>query len=301
MVNEMPVISVFTPTYNRGYCLKNGYDALCRQTNKDFIWIVIDDGSTDNTRSLVETWKNNDNGFEIKYIYKENGGLASGYNKAIEVADTELCMCVDSDDYLTDNAIETILNFWDQHKQENFAGIVGLDCDPSGKVIGDLLPQQKSINLIDLACGKYNLNNGDRKNVVRTDLYKLVAPMKEFPGERDFNPHYLHLKISLDYDFLILNEKLCYVDYQQDGMTTTVFKQYLRSPKSFRETRLLDMSFKQAPFKYIVKKTIHYISSCIISGEPCISTSPRKLLTIVLFPVGVLFTLYLKKSSREHL
>lgn len=294
-------ITVFTPTYNRANCLHNGYEALCRQNNKDFIWMIIDDGSTDNTKSLVESWQRKDNGFEIKYVYKKNGGLASGYNKAIELADTELCMCVDSDDYLTDNAIEVILDFWCKHRNEGFAGIVGLDCYPDGNIIGDLLPYQKSINLIELAYGKYKINNGDRKNVVRTDLYKSVAPMKEFPRERDFNPHYLHLKISQNYDFLVLNEKLCFVDYQQDGMTTTVFKQYLRSPKSFRETRLLDMSFKGAPLKYTIKKTIHYISSCIISKEPCISTSPRKLLTVLLYPMGALFTQYLKKSSREHL
>ena len=178
---------------------------------------------------------------------------------------------------------------------------MGLDCDPEGKVIGDLLPDQKSINLIDLAVGKYPIVNGDRKDVVRTDLYKSVAPMKEFPGEKDFNPHYLHLKISQKYDFLVLNKKLCHVDYQSDGMTTTVFKQYLRSPRSFRETRMLDMSFKNVPFKYVVKKTVHYISSCRIAKEPCISCSPRKVLTVLLYPAGMLFTAYLKRSSREHL
>ena len=294
-------LTVFTPTYNRANTLQNGYQALCRQTLKDFVWLIIDDGSTDNTKELVESWQKEDSGFDIIYKYKENGGLASGYNAAIEIADTELCVCVDSDDFLTDNAVELIVDFWNKHRDEGFAGIVGLDCTPDGKVIGDLLPEQKSINLIDLAVGKYNINNGDRKNVVRTDLYKSVAPMKEFPGERDFNPHYLHLKISMEYDFLVLNEKLCYVDYQTDGMTTTVFKQYLRSPKSFRETRLLDMSFKNAPFKYLVKKTIHYISSCILSGEPCVSASPHKVLTVLLYPVGAAFTLYLKKSGREHL
>lgn len=297
----MPTITVFTPTYNRGYCLKNGYDALCRQTSKDFIWMIIDDGSTDNTSCLVKSWQNVDRGFEIKYIYKENGGLASGYNVAIENIETELAVCVDSDDYLSDDAIEKVVSFWSEHRDEGYAGIVGLDCTPDGKVIGDLLPNKKSINLIDLMVGNYKIKNGDRKNFVRTDLYKSVAPMKEFSGERDFNPHYLHIKISQHYDFLVLNEKLCYVDYQQDGMTTTVFKQYLRSPRSFREIRLLDMSLKGVPFKYLAKKTIHYISSCILSKEPCISASPHKILTILLYPFGYALTLYLKKSNREHL
>lgn len=295
-----PTITVFTPTYNRAYCLHSGYEALCRQTSKDFLWLIVDDGSTDNTKELVESWQKNSNGFEIRYLYKENGGLASGYNAAISVADTELCVCVDSDDYLTDDAIEKVVAFWNKYRNDEYAGVVGLDCTPDGEIIGDPLPTQKTVNLIDLLVGKYPIVNGDRKNFVRTDLYKSVAPMREFPDERDFNPHYLHIKISKNYDFLVLNEKLCFVDYQSDGMTNTVFKQYLRSPKSFREQRLLDMSLKGVPFQFTAKKTIHYVSSCILSKQPCISTSPRKLLTILMYPFGAALTVYLRHTQREH-
>ncbi len=298
----MSTLTVFTPTYNRADCLKTGYEALCRQSLKDFVWLIIDDGSTDNTKEIVSRWLDRDNGFEIRYIYKKNGGLASGYNTAIANIDTELCVCVDSDDYLPDNAVERIVSFWNENGSDEYAGIVGLDCKPNGEVIGDLLPNQKAINLIDLCVGKYNIVNGDRKNVVRTELYKSVAPMKTFEdeGERDANPHFLHLKICKKYDFLVLNENLCFVDYQEGGMTTNVFKQYLRSPKSFREMRLLDMSFKGVPFLFTVKKTIHYVSSCILSKQPCISASPRKILTILMYPFGVAITLYLKHTRKEH-
>lgn len=294
----MATLTVFTPTYNRAYCLAKGYEALCRQTVKDFEWIIIDDGSVDNTKELVESWMARDNGFEIRYHYKENGGMYTGYNAAIAMARTELCVCVDSDDWLTDDAVERILACWKEHGSEEYAGIVGLDCFESGEILGDPFPDQKNINLIDLAIGKYKLNNRDRKIVVRTDLYQSVAPMEEFPGEPDFNPHLMHLQISQKYDFLVLNEKLCVVEYQPDGMTNTVFKQYLRSPRSFRQTRLFDMSIKGAPLTFTVKKTIHYISSCILSGEPCISTSPRKLLTVLLYPFGVLLTFYIKSKQK---
>lgn len=296
----MKTLTVFTPTYNRAYCLGQGFEALKRQTCKDFEWIIIDDGSTDNTRQLVESWLAEDNGFPIRYVYKENGGMYTGYNAAIAIADTELTVCVDSDDYLTDDAVEKILKHWEAHRHEDYAGIVGLDCLPDGEILGDPLPDQKAINLIDLAIGKYKLNNRDRKIVVRTDLYKSVAPMEVFPGEKDFNPHLMHLQISQNYDFLVLNEKLCAVEYQPDGMTNTVWKQYLRSPRSFRATRLFDMSIRQAPLMYTAKKTIHYVSSCIISGEPCISASPRKLLTILLYPAGWLFTAYLRHWNRKN-
>ena len=68
-------ITVFTPTYNRAHTLIRTYESLVRQTCKDFIWLIIDDGSIDNTLESVESWKKNSNGFEIRYIYKENGGM----------------------------------------------------------------------------------------------------------------------------------------------------------------------------------------------------------------------------------
>lgn len=296
----MAALTIFTPTYNRAYCLPKAYEALKRQTSKDFEWMIIDDGSTDDTYDVVSGWLDKENGFPIRYVYKENGGLYTGYNTAIELSQTELTVCVDSDDYLTDDAVEKVLAFWQLHRDEGYAGVVGLDCLPSGETLGDPLPNQKAINLIDLAIGKYAIDNRDRKIFVRTELYKAVAPMEVFPGEKDFNPHLLHLQISQTHDFLVLNENLCVVEYQPDGMTNTVWKQYLRSPRSFRATRLFDMSLRQAPLKYTVKKTIHYVSSCIISGEPCISASPRKLLTILLYPAGWLLTAYLRHWNKKH-
>ena len=76
-----PQITVFTPSYNRAHCLKNGYDALKRQTNKNFEWLIIDDGSIDNTAEVVKAWQSENNDFKIRYIYKENGGLHTGYNR----------------------------------------------------------------------------------------------------------------------------------------------------------------------------------------------------------------------------
>lgn len=298
-MNKKPTLTVFTPTYNRADLLEKGYEALKRQISKDFLWIVIDDGSTDNTKEVVEKWQSECKDFEIKYVYKENGGMYTGYNKAIEIADTELCVCVDSDDYLTDDAIEKVVDLWKESGSDKYAGVVGLDCTEDGEIIGDALPNQKSVNLIDLLLGKYNIKNGDRKDFVRTDLYKSVAPMKEFPGEKDFNPHWMHIKISQNYDFLVLNEKLCVVEYQPDGMSNTIYRQYLRSPRSFREMRLLDMSLKGSSFKFKVKKTIHYVASCILAKEPCISASPLKALTVLLYPLGAMMAVYLKINKNK--
>lgn len=289
----MKTLTIFTPTYNRAYCLHKCYNALKSQTSKDFEWLIIDDGSNDDTKELVEKWiKNKQNGFKITYIYKENGGLHTAYNEAIANINTELSMCIDSDDFPPIDAVEKIVTFWRKNGDEKYAGIVGLDYNLNGNVIGDLLPEQKSINLIDLLTGKYKLNNGDRKNVVRTELYKKVAPMKTFDKEKNFNPHYMHLLISKKYNFLIMNENLCFVEYQPDGMTNSIFKQYYNSPKSFAEIRKLYLSFRNTSCRFRFKHSIHYVSSSLLCrNRRFLKESPRKLFTFLAIPFG--FCLYI--------
>ena len=151
----MSKLTIFTPAYNRGYIIKKCYDSLCRQTCKDFVWLVIDDGSTDNTAELIKEWQKNDNDFEIRYIYKENGGMHTAHNTAYENIDTELNVCIDSDDYITDDAVEKIINFWQNNGSDKYAGIIALDVYQSnGNVIGKELPNKKSTTLT----GYYNLS-----------------------------------------------------------------------------------------------------------------------------------------------
>lgn len=295
----MVPITVFTPAYNRADLLPRCFESMKRQTCKNFIWMIIDDGSVDNTRQLVDSWLREPLDFDLQYYYKENGGLHTAYNEAIARINTDLCVCIDSDDYMPDDAVEKILDFWGKYGSEQYAGIVGLDYYSDGKVIGDPLPCQKSVNLIDLLTGKYKINNGDRTNVVRTELYKRFAPMKVFPGEKNFNPHYLHLQISHTYDFLVLNENLRYVEYQADGMTNSMLKQYRNSPNSFAEIRKLYLSFPETSFKFRLRHSIHLVSSCTLAGN-CIRAlreSPRKWETFLAFPFGLLLALYIKTKT----
>ena len=111
----MATLTVFTPAYNRAHTLPRTYESLLRQDCKDFLWLIVDDGSTDNTAELVRDWQSRDSGFEIQYIYKENGGMHTAHNTAYENIDTELNTCIDSDDYMTDDAVEKIVNCWRKH------------------------------------------------------------------------------------------------------------------------------------------------------------------------------------------
>lgn len=293
---DKPILTVFTPAYNRADLLTRCYESMCKQTNKNFIWMIVDDGSTDNTREISESWVKNTKDFQVIYIYKENGGLHTAYNTAIANIDTELCVCIDSDDFMPDNAVELILDFWEKNGSDKYAGIVGLDFDMDGNVIGDMLPDIKSVNLIGLFTGKYNIVNGDRTNVVRTELYKKYAPMKVFKGEKNFNPHYMHLQISEEYDFLVLNENLRFVDYQETGMTNSMLKQYRSSPNSFAEIRKLYLSFKDTSLKFKIKHSIHLASSCILAKKTMssIKDNPYKLLSVIALPFGFALSLIVR-------
>ena len=288
-------ITVFTPAYNRADLLPNLYGSLLRQNSREFLWLVIDDGSTDNTREIVEGWIREEK-IDIQYVYKENGGLHTGYNKAIECMDTELSVCIDSDDYLTDDCIETVLKFWDENKAEDIAGFIGLDIRPDGSIIGGLLPDVKTVDPLWLT----ELDAGDRKYVIRNDCYRKVYPMPVFAGEKNFNPHYLVLKLCMDYKFLVLNKPLCVVNYQPDGMSANIFRQYLNSPNSFAQYRKVIMENPYTSFPYLLKTTIHYVSSSILSkNKNFVRESPGKLLTVLMIPFGLLLTGYIKKRASK--
>lgn len=284
----MVPLTVFTPAYNRADLLPRCFESMKRQTNKNFIWMIVDDGSTDNTWQLLQAWQALPLDFQIICYHKENGGLHTAYNEAIAHIETELCVCIDSDDFMPDDAVERILAFWEAHGSDRVAGIVGLDYDLDGNVIGDPLPDQETVNLIDLLTGKYPIRNGDRTNVIRTELYKKYAPMDVFPGEKNFNPHYMHLQISMEYDFLVLNENLRYVDYQPGGMSDSMWKQYRNSPRSFAQTRKLYLSFPNTSFRFRFRQCIHYVSSSIIARNGrFLSQSPAKLMTLLAVPFGL--------------
>ena len=296
----MPLITVFTPTYNRAYCLHKCYESLRRQTSKDFLWLIIDDGSTDGTAELVQKWVDETAQFEIRYVYKENGGLHTGYNTAIERLDTELAICVDSDDYLVDDAVESIADFWRRNNDGRVAGIAALDGREDGSVIGDPFPSCRCINLIDLMVGKYKIRQGDRKLVFRSDLYKSVAPQPTFDGEKNFNPHYMHLQINQNRDMLVMNKVLCIVDYQAAGMTNSIFRQYYNSPKSFAQTRRLYLSFPNTGLKFRFRQCIHYVSSSILAKDKCfLQSSPAKTLTVLAIPFGWLLSKVIIKKAKQ--
>ena len=289
-------LTIFTPTFNRAKTLPRAFEALKEQSDKRFLWLIIDDGSDDETKETVERFQKEDCGFEIKYVYKKNGGMHTAHNLAYKLINTELNVCIDSDDIIEREAVKNILDFWDENKDEKFAGIVGLDSDFDGNIIGKgFLNGLKKTTL-----GAYYKSggSGDKKLVLRTDVVKKYPPYPEYEGEKLVPLGTLYNLIDQDYELLVLNKILCRVEYQPDGSSAGIFRQYRESPRGFMYSRIMRMEYAES-FKEAASGAIHYVSSCIFAKERhFIKKSPKKALTFFAIPFGVMLNLYIRLKNR---
>ncbi len=292
----MKTLTVFTPAYNRAHTIGRTYESLCRQTCKDFEWLVIDDGSIDNTKELVEGWIK-ENKIPIRYIYQQNQGMHGAHNTAYANIITELNTCIDSDDFMPDDAVENIVSFWKEKGSDKYAGIIGLDQVESGEIIGTEFPKEMTETTLQdfyLKGGK-----GDKKLVYRTNVITKYPPYPLFEGEKYVGLAYKYMLIDQDYTLLTLNKPLVTVEYQADGSSYNMFKQYWINPKGFAFYRKAEMvTTKSLKRKLMV--CIHYVSSSIISKNwNFIQESPEKLLTTLAIPAGILLYYKIKRSVKN--
>lgn len=289
-------ITVFTPAYNRAHTLPRTFESLKRQNNKNFKWLIVDDGSTDGTRKLVEQWLQQNNGFEIKYIYKENGGMHTAHNTAYRNIDTVLNVCIDSDDCLSEGAIEKILRKWDEVSNLGYAGIIGLDADMSThQIIGNGFPDElRDTTLVDYY---RNGGKGDKKLVYRTDIINEYPEYPVFKGERYVALAYKYRLIDQKYKLAVLNEVLCDVEYQNDGSSSTMWKQYLKNPRGFAFWRKICMQYPESKKRLFID-CIHYVSSSLIShNQNFVKESPKPFLTVLAIPFGWGLTKMIKRKG----
>src|SRR5690625_3911207 len=226
----MKQLTVFTPTYNRAYCLDHCYKSLKRQTCKDFIWLIVDDGSTDETGSVVKDWIKEDI-VEIEYIWQNNQGMHGAHNTAYELIETKLNVCIDSDDYMPDDAVEKILSFWEAYGSDEVSGIIGLDANTKNEIIGTELPKDLKFATLFELYHKYGVR-GDKKLVYRTVLTKKY-PYPLFKNERYVGLAYKYYMLDRKYDMLLMNEVICCVEYLPDGSSLNMLNQYRKNPKGF--------------------------------------------------------------------
>ncbi|MEK4476640.1 glycosyltransferase family A protein [Paenibacillus sp. FSL R7-0048] len=281
-----PMITVVTPTYNRAYTLENSYNSLRKQTCKSFIWMIIDDGSKDETESLVGEWIKQETDFKIIYLKKENGGKASALNLSFNRVYTDYYVCLDSDDTFTSNAIDIAIKRLDEIKYDKkYCGILALRTKPNGQVLGgkQIPSEVKDITLSDLT-NKYE---------IKSELicfYKTHMVMKyrfpEIDGEKFISPAYLEHRIGKDYKYLASRESYCICEYLPDGLTRNKIEVIIKNPKGY--TLVIREAFEVST-NFIIKSKhcVMYIAGCILSGDKeCIRNSPNKKMTTLYYPLG---------------
>lgn len=304
----MKQLTIFTPTFNRAYCLHKCYESMKRQTCQSFEWLIIDDGSTDNTAQLVQQWMSEDHLFSMRYIYKENGGMHTAYNTAYEVITTELSMNIDSDDYLTDDAVERILEFWEEHKRKDVGGIYALDQFENGQIVGCAFPDDltefrgwgfKSIFYEAHGKKKIHKNQGDKKFIGVTQAIQSYPPIPVFNGEKYHSLYYKQHLIERDYSILILNEPVCVVEYLDDGSSKNMYYQYMKNPKGFCSERLFVMQYAPS-IKLRMEAAIHYVAESIIAkNRKYIVNSTNRAATVLATPAGLLLYFWIKRKTKK--
>ena len=227
-------ITVFTPTYNRAYIIENLYRSLQRQTFRDFEWLIVDDGSTDNTEELINGWIEDNNDFPIRYYKKENGGKCRAINFGVDLAKGLLFFNVDSDDYLTDDALEKVAQWGESlPKDKKYCGVVGnLGTSPTETPNTPWPEPYRDANLLE-RYEEYTDKpiDGERAWVFYTDIQKKYK-YPEFEGENFITPAVTWNRMANDgYLVRIYDDIIWVYEYQPDGLTASGNKRFLERPQ----------------------------------------------------------------------
>lgn len=301
------LITVFTPTYNRAHLLPRLYESLKAQTFQDFEWIIVDDGSTDNTEYVVKKWLQPEWGDNlhpldvmngcIRYIKQSNGGKHRAINRGVQEARGELFYIVDSDDRLPSNAIEQILNYYNQIKTDNhFAGVCGLKCYFDGtQVGGKQYFEPFDCSLLDIR-QKYHLK-GDMAEVVRTEVMQQY-PFPEFEGERFCPEALVWNRIAQNYVMRYFHENVYECEYVEGGLTDRIVRIRMDSPRASMLT-YKELAYYKVPLKTKIRSAINYwrFSSC--SNLPWSLKAKGMAKWLWLWPIGILMHIHDNKTQKN--
>lgn len=223
-------VTIFTPTYNRAHLLDRLYASLCHQTYRDFEWLVVDDGSSDNTEDVIMKMKAEAD-FSIRYYKKENGGKHTAINMGLELSQGELFFTVDSDDWLTDDALKKVAK-WEAElpKDGSFCGFAGRLQDTAGQLSG--AGNEKSY-FDGTTLDRYGAAGGERAMVFYTEIHKKYS-YPVFEGERFMTEAVTWNRMARDgYKFRYYNDVIWIYEYQPDGLTGMGPSLYQRNPMGY--------------------------------------------------------------------
>ena len=296
----MSLVAVLTPAFNRAYCLDKLYNSLKKQTSKNFKWVIVDDGSTDNTQDLVNNFIN-EKQIKIEYIKKKNGGKHTALNVGLSHIKEDLTLIVDTDDFLTDDAVSIIEN--DYAKINNnpiIAGIGYLKLDQNGMVVGKKYTKDGRVD--NFVHERINRNtSGDKAEVWKTKILKNFA-FPEFEGEKFLSEATVWCKISLEYKMLFINKGIYVCEYLEDGLSHNIQKTLFKNPQGAAECYRI-MSGKQTNLKYKFKYTIAfaaYAFAAKIKFKTQFKKVHSKIIYLMTFWVGYLIFLRKRKQMLKE-
>lgn len=258
----MATVCVFTPTYNRAYTLPKLYESLADQTSRDYSWLIVDDGSTDNTKELVQGWQETGT-VPITYIHQENGGKQRAVNVGMEHCKDELFFVVDSDDYLVPTAVEQIVDVWNTVRDDQtLAGIVALRGTDEDTPLGTRMPAGISrVKMWDLL-HKYHFA-GDTSLIHRTDIVR-QHPYQVAPGEKFIAESSAFYAIDDEYDMYTYDHVLTICHYLPDGLTHNFVENTKKNPIGYMRHKR-DSARRSTNLRDKCRETTLYLVGCMLA------------------------------------
>ena len=281
-------LTIFTPTYNRADKLFRVYDSLKNQTCFNFEWLIIDDGSTDNTENIVYEFTQQQL-FQVKYIKKNNGGKHRAYNLALQNAMGDLFLCLDSDDWLKNDAVENILNIANSLDEKQF--IVAYKMSEKDKSLSDTFPDIRSCSLKQLS-QEYNCN-GEFSLIFPTKLASMF-PFPEFDGERFITEAVVYDRINYVANAVLLPKTITICEYQEDGLSNNLNTIMKNNPAGYCLYFMQRIDYENSFVKRFITAGKYQCFWIFAKNKKTDYIGKHKLLTSMARPLGLVFNIYYK-------
>lgn len=297
----MSTVTILTPTYNRAGLLPRLYESLLRQTNPDFEWLVIDDGSSDATFELIGQYQE-EKKIRISCERQQNAGKHTALNRGIAMIESALTFIVDSDDYLPEDAVDTILTYHEKYKNTpNLCGYSFLRCHSDGRVNTAYFPEDEKIDTYLHVRINGNIG-GDKAEVFYTEILKKY-PFPVFAGEKYMPEDAVWMRMSGPWQMVHINKNVYICDYLEGGLTDTGRKMKIHSPKGMVLRSTIYLENRETCLKVRVKMMVLYIIYGYFAGygrKRLFAQSTDKLLYRICFlPSFVLYKNW-NRSYREQ-
>lgn len=285
--------TVFIPTFNRSRILDRTLESVAAQTYRDFEVVIIDDGSEDDTRQLVQRWQKRAD-FPLRYYWQENQGKFAAHNNAIACASGYFFVLLDSDDTLLPQALERFDFHWrsiPDDQKDLFAGVEGLCLDHNGKIYGDRFPSDVIDTTYIEIVKKYKIS-GEKRNALRTDVLRQY-PYPIFDGERFIRDDLIWKRMAGRFKLRCFNEPVQIIDHQAEGLSANVMSIRLKNPKGFRYYFLEEinqyssLTGRYFRFKYH-SKFVRYSLHCKIGFRQQYTEVRSKFYWLISVPRGII-------------